>query len=55
MRLPIPILLHQILETNQMPAKTVATMGDAEEFEFRFTPSGHGQGGGNLHQVFFTT
>ena len=32
-------------ETNQMPAKKLPTLSNAEEFEFRFTPSGHGQAG----------
>lgn len=40
-------------ETNQMPAKTVATMSDAEEFEFRFTPSGHGQDGEFTPGIFY--
>ena len=28
-----------------MPAKKLPTLSNAEEFEFRFTPSGHGQAG----------
>ena len=40
-------------ETNEMPAKTLNTLSNAEEFEFRFTPSGHGSDGEFTPSIFY--